>query len=95
MEDLNKSVNNLRLKYREIFLKSADEIKRLVDELKPNIEGEIFDKYEKDSEGYIWQKNVLKMLNENVSKDIYVKLQEILAYRNQFKCIGKQWKYFY
>ena len=88
MEDLNKSVNNLRLKYREIFLKSADEIKRLVDEIKPGIDGEIFDDYEKDSVGYIWQQNTLKMLNENVSKDIYIKLQEILAYRTKFNCVG-------
>ena len=88
MEDLNESVNNLRLKYREIFLKSADEIKRLVDDLKPDIAGEIFDKYEKGSVGFLWQQNVLKLLNENVSKDIYIKLQEILAYRNTFKCIG-------
>ena len=88
MEDLNASVNNLRARYREIFLKSADEIKRLVDELKPDIDGEIFDRYDKDSKGYIWQQNALKLLNENISKDIYNKLQEILAYRSQFKCIG-------
>ena len=89
MSDLNNTINSLRKEYREIFLKSAEEIKTKVEAIRPKgLKGEIFDKYEKDSDGYLWQKNTLDLLQNDISKEIYRKLNEILAYRTKFKCVG-------
>lgn len=88
MKDLTASIHALRLKYREIFLKSIEEIQKRVNELKPNDADDIFSKYKTDSNGYKWQQNVIKLFDEEISKEIYRKLQEILVYRNEFKCIG-------
>ena len=89
MSELNNSITNLRKKYREIFLSSLDEINTRINEIKPNnFSGELLESYEKDSDGYLWQKQVVKLLNEDISKEIYRKLNEILAYRTNFKCVG-------
>ena len=89
MSDLNNTINSLRKEYREIFLKSAEEIKTKVEAIRPKgLKGEIFDKYEKDSDGYLWQKNTLDPLQNDISKEIYRKLNEILAYRTKFQCVG-------
>lgn len=88
MKDLNTKVSKLRQKYRDIFFVSVDEIKKRIEELKPENCSDIFDLYEKNSIGEQWQKNVLKMFDEDISKEIYRKWVEILAYRSQFKCVG-------
>lgn len=89
MNNLSSSVENLRKKYRQIFEKSVEIIQSRVDEIKPdNLSGDIFDFYEKNSTGYLWQKQVLSLLENDISKEIYRKFQEILAYRNKFQCIG-------
>ena len=88
MEDLTTSVNNLRQKYREIFAFSAENLQKRINELKPVDCGDILDKYEPNSSGENWQKNVLKMFEEDISKEIHRKWSEILAYRSQFSCIG-------
>lgn len=89
MNSLNSSVENLRKEYREIFLQSVNEIQKKIEAIRPTgVEGEIFDEFQKGSDGQNWQKAVLVMLEEDVSKEIYRKFQEILAYRNQFNCVG-------
>ena len=89
MGKLNNKISNLRKNYREIFVTCGEEIEKRVNELRPkNLEGEIFQKYEPDSEGYKWQVSVLELLDNEISKEIYRKLNEILAYRSQFKCVG-------
>lgn len=89
MNNLSSSVENLRKKYREIFEKSVEEIQTRIDRIKPdNISGDIFDCFEKGSIGYLWQKDVLSLLENEISKEVYRKFQEILAYRNNFQCIG-------
>ena len=89
MSDLDNTIKSLRKEYREIFLKSAEEIKAKVEALRPQgLKGEIFDKYERGSEGFLWQKKVLDLLQNDISKEIYRKLNEILAYRAQFNCTG-------
>ena len=89
MVDLDHTIKTLRKEYREIFLKSAEEIKSKVDEIKPkDFNGEIFDKYEKDSLGAKWQQETVKLLTGDISKEIYRKLNEILAYRKNFHCVG-------
>lgn len=89
MTELNEKISDLRKEYRSIFLESTKTINQLIDKLRPdNLEGDLFESYPENSEGYNWQKAVKKLLEEEVSKDIYRKLQEILAYRSQFKCVG-------
>lgn len=89
MNSLNSSVENLRKEYREIFLQSVSEIQKKIEAIRPTgVEGEIFDEFQKGSDGQKWQIAVLVMLEEDVSKEIYRKFQEVLAYRNQFNCVG-------
>lgn len=89
MTDLNNTVNSLRKEYREIFLKSAEEIKNKVEEIRPEgVNGEIFDKFETQSSEQQWQKAVLELLEKDISKEVYRKLNEILAYRIKFNCVG-------
>lgn len=89
MSDLFLSVENLRKEYREIFKKSLEEICKRVEELRPaDVDDDIFASFEKSSSGAMWQSRVLDMLENDISKEIYRKFQEILAYRSQFKCVG-------
>lgn len=89
MMDLNKQIQSTKQKYREIFLKSADAIKVRVQELKPDgFEGDIFDKFEENSIGAKWQNDTLEMFEKDISKEIYRKWREILAYRDNFHCNG-------
>lgn len=88
MEDLTASVNNLRQKYREIFICSVEEIKKRIEDIKPDGANDIFDNYPENSDGKNWQKSVLKMFEEDISKEIYRKWSEILAYRKEFHCVG-------
>lgn len=87
MEDLTASVNNLRRKYREIFHSSLEEIQKRIAIIKPQDANDIFDKYEPNSTGEIWQKNVLRMFEEDISKEILRKWTEILNYRKNFSCV--------
>lgn len=89
MSNLYSSVEKLRKEYRDIFSQSVEEIIKKVEALRPeNFEGDIFDEYPKESIGRSWQTDVLDMLENDVSKEVYRKFQEILAYRNQFHCTG-------
>ena len=89
MKNLHSSVENLRKEYREIFSKTVEEIQKRVDEIKPEtVDGDIFDEFPKGSEGRRWQAAVLEMFDKDISKEIYRKFQEVLAYREQFQCSG-------
>ena len=89
MAELNKKITKLRKNYREIFVTCGDEIEKRINELKPeNFGGEFFQKYEPGSDGYKWQISALELLDNEISREIYRKLNEILAYRSQFKCVG-------
>ena len=82
MNDLSANLNGLRKKYREIFKKSAEEIAKRIDELRPaNVDGDFLDAGNSE-----WNNAVLKMFDEEIARDIYIKWQEILAYRKMFKC---------
>lgn len=82
MNDLSANLNGLRKKYREIFKKSAEEIVKRIDELRPaNVDGDFLDAGNSE-----WNNAVLKMFDEEIARDIYIKWQEILAYRKMFKC---------
>ena len=89
MDNLNLKISNLKKKYREIFLTSLDALQKRIDELKPeSVKEEIFETFEQGSEGSRWQKGVLKLFEEEISKDIFKKWTEILAYRKNFHCKG-------
>lgn len=89
MEDLSSNLNNLRLRYREIFLKTAQKIKNRIDDLKPdNFEGEILDKYAADSAGFLWQKSALDMLDQEIFKEVCEKISKIKQCRQDYSCIG-------
>ena len=89
MDKLGTAVEVLRKKYREIFEKSVEEIQTRIDEIKPeNLTGDVFDSYERNSMGRQWQEHVLDMLENDISKEVCRKFQEILAYRKNFNCSG-------
>ena len=89
MSDLEQTVKSMKQKYREIFMKSVEAIQQRVDEIKPHdFEGDIFDKYEKNSLGDQWQTAVIDMFENDISREIYRKWQEILKYRENFHCKG-------
>ena len=100
MSDLTVEMNNLKKKYREIFLKSGDEIQHQIDKLKPEnpckdcstpdcgIKNDIFENFPKHCQYKTWQKNVLNLLDNEVSKGIYDKWMKIIEYRSNFKCVG-------
>jgi len=88
MNDLSLKIKSTKQKYREIFLTSVDAIQKRVEEIKPEGANDIFDNYEPSSAGYLWQKSVLKMFDEEIAKDIFVKWQQMLDYRKNFSCKG-------
>ncbi len=89
MQDLSKSISNIRKKYRDIFIKTADAINERVEEIKPkNLDGDIFDTFEKGSVGEKWQIAVLDMFENDISREIVRKWNELLAYRKNFSCKG-------
>ena len=89
MNSIETQLNSQKSQYREIFLKSVDEIQKRLEELKPEaFEGELLDKYEENSLGKEWQNSALVLLEGEISKDVYRKLQEILAYGRTFHCVG-------
>lgn len=89
MAELNDNISKLRKNYREIFAASVEEIQKQIDFVKPDgFEGDLFDKYEPDSLGRNWQNKVIQLLNNDISKEIFRKLNEILAYRVKFNCVG-------
>lgn len=89
MTDLSSIYKDMKEKYREIFLKSADAINARIEELRPKgFEGDIFDKFEAESIGAKWQEKVLDMFENDISKEIYRKWQEVLSLRENYSCKG-------
>lgn len=89
MSNLKSSVENLKKEYREIFANSVEVIQQKVEAIRPEgLEGDIFDEFPLNSIGQKWQKAVLDMFENDISKEIYRKFQEVLEYRNKFNCVG-------
>lgn len=89
MDNLENEIKNIKSSYREFFLKFAGELNKCVYDSKPkSLEGEIFDTYPENSEGYIWQKSVLKLINDGIAPDTYKKLVQLKEYRKneKFQC---------
>lgn len=89
MANIEEQLNSQKTLYREIFMKSYEEIKKRFEELRPDsIKDDILTKFAPNSDGENWQKKCLTLLNGELSKDVYDKMVEILAYRKMFKCSG-------
>ena len=89
MTDLSSTYKGMKEKYREIFMKSSDAIFARIEELRPKgFEGDISGKYKTGSIGAEWQKKVLDMFENDISKDIYRKWQEVLSLRENYSCKG-------
>ncbi len=87
MSELNSILENQRLQYREVFKHSVNELQKRIDEIKPvGVEGDVFTEFPVGSSGKDWQIAVLDMLENDISKDIYLKFQEILAERKTYHC---------
>jgi len=79
MNRVEEQLNTQKTMYKEIFLKSVDEIQKRLDTLKPEgVNGDLLDVYAKNSFGQKWQREALALLEGEISKDVFRKLQEIL-----------------
>lgn len=89
MNELNNTVADMKKMYREIFQKSSDAITARIEAIRPkDFDGDIFDKYELKSVGSRWQLAVLDMFEEDISREIYRKWQEVLKLRENYSCNG-------
>ena len=89
MSDLNTLVEKQRAKFREKFKFSVKEVQNLADSIKPEgVSDDIFSKFAEGSGGRKWQVEFLNILENKVSRDIYLKFQEVLAERKGYRCSG-------
>ncbi len=89
MKDLNTVLESTKKKYREIFVQSLEAIQNRIDAIKPQgIVTDVFETYPENSDGDKWQKAVLDMLLNDISKEILEKWTKVLAYRKEFHCKG-------
>lgn len=89
MAELNSKLNSMKARYREIFMKSSDAILARIEEIRPKgLQGDILDKFEPNSLGTSWQTAVIDMFENDISKEIYRKWQEVLELRKNFDCKG-------
>lgn len=100
MSDLSVDINNLKKKYREIFLKSNEEFLHQIEKIKPkdcckncvktdcDLKHDVFEKFPTSCNLKKWQHDVLHMINNETINDISRKWMQIVEYRNNFKCTG-------
>lgn len=99
MSNLSTNIDNLKKRYREIFLKSSEELINQLEKIKPKnactdcktncgLKSELFETFPENCSYKIWQKNAIKFFDEVALKDIYQKWIKILKYRDNFNCIG-------
>lgn len=89
MVNLKRNLEDLKLKYREIFLNFSIEVDKLVDELKPEgFVGTLFDDYKENSDGFLWQKKILLELTCRLDKDSKELKNNLDTLRKQSSCVG-------
>ena len=89
MNDVNSKLQSMKSTYREVFEKSSDAILARIEEIRPkDFNGDILTEYDPESVGAQWQKDVLDMLENDISHEIYDKWQEILKFRENYECKG-------
>lgn len=88
MENLTSHLADLQANYRKVFLEFANSLLAQIVELRPkSLNGEIFDKYLKGSDGKLWQLSVLKLINRELSK-FPKELQSVKNLRKYSHCVG-------
>lgn len=89
MSELGTLWENQRLKYRKVFNHAVEELQKRIDEIKPSdVKEDVFSHFTPESSGKKWQIAVLDMLENDISKDVYLKFQEILTNRSEYHCKG-------
>lgn len=100
MSDLTTDVNNLKKKYREIFLKTSDELNHQIDKIKPNnpckkcsvsccnLKHEVFENFPEDCAFKTWQREVLTLFDGEIANNVSQKWMKMIEYRQHFKCVG-------
>lgn len=97
MSDLSNDIDNLRKKYREIFLKSSEELNNQIEKIKPQdacmncnancgLKQDIFELFPENCVYKNWQKEVIELFDEVTLKNIYQKWMKILEYKNNSNC---------
>ena len=99
MSDLSVDINNLKKKYREIFLKTSDEILHQIEKIKPKdscktcnkncgLPIDAFENFPESCDYKTWQKEIIKLFDGEIAQGIYDKWMKMFEYRKQFECIG-------
>lgn len=86
---LTAEYDRLKSSYREIFLEAANEIRAVVESVRPKgFVGDIFKTYEIGSVGFKWQQTVLSVLDVRYCGYKKSGLRQIQAFRDECDCIG-------
>lgn len=89
MSNLTKQLEALHNKYRRIFLEYAVFLKNEIEKLRPKeVCGEIFDKYEKNSAGRVWQKNTYNYIENIIRNEIPKEIKSVKIMREKYFCNG-------
>jgi len=100
MSNLTEDVSELRKKYREIFVKSNEAILERAEKIKPKnacenckidcncTKKDLLESFPQDCDLQKWQRDSIKLLDEDVVKQIHQRWLDMLNYRSQFKCIN-------
>ena len=89
MSNLSSILENQRTTFRKTFKTASDAIAKRIENLKPSdVNEDIFSSFAPGSSGKQWQKRVVNMLENEISKDIYLKFNEILLERSKYSCQG-------
>ena len=86
---LTAEYDRLKSSYREIFLEAANEIRAVVESVRPKgFVGDIFKTYEIGSVGFKWQQTVLSVVDVRYCGYKKSGLRQIQAFRDECNCIG-------
>ena len=86
---LTAEYDRLKSRYREVFLEVANEIRAVVESVRPKgFIGDIFKSYEIGSVGFTWQQSVLSVLDVRYCGYKKSGLRQIQSFRDECNCIG-------
>ncbi|MBO5386211.1 YkgJ family cysteine cluster protein [bacterium] len=86
---LTAEYERLKSSYREVFLDTANEIRAIVESVRPkNFDGDIFKTYEVGSVGFNWQQTVLSVLDVRYCGYKKSGLRQIQSFRDECNCVG-------
>lgn len=89
MDDLQNKLETLKNEYRKIFNDTAMEIFNLCESVKPSeVSGEVFDVYDDDSAGAVWQAKLLEILEKRLKHVVSQIDEQISLERTKYQCAG-------